>query len=73
VLAECDVTRFRLRDGGDIIDGALRALRAVTALATEQTGYLHQVHGSDLATLLGLIEDEFSVGRAVQDGEALDG
>lgn len=58
----------RTRDGGDIIDCALCALRAVSSLATEQRGDLHQVHGGDLAALLGLIEDEFLVGRAVQNG-----
>ena len=60
----------RMRDGGDIIDGALSALRAVSSLACEQRSDLHQVHGGDLAMLLGLIEDEFTVGRAVQNGSA---
>lgn len=71
ILAERDGFATRMRDGGDIIDGALSALRAVTSLATEQRGDLHHVSGNDLATLLSLIEDEFSVGRAVQDGSAL--
>lgn len=69
ILAERDGLLHRMRDGGDIIDGALSALRAVSSLACEQRGDLHLVAGGDLSMLLALIEDEFLVGRAVQNGD----
>ncbi len=58
---------MRVTDGGDAIDNAVLALRAVTTLAAHADGQM-DVRGVELAALLGLIEAEAAAGRDMQLG-----